>query len=171
MADTTPKAVDDCHELLRWIIPRLDKFPRSRRFTLGERIETGLLDVLEALTAAAYRQDKRLWQDLANRRINRQIPFQGPGVFKLPIFDPAAGTPDLPTMTLPHRTPGPAALIILATLFLSGDGGQSICMTFKMVFGSVASSFPGERRWRKRAGCSASSRGTAATERKKSGCS
>ena len=31
-----PKVVDDCHELLRWLIPHLDKFPRNRRFTLGE---------------------------------------------------------------------------------------------------------------------------------------
>ena len=70
MAESTPKAIDDCHELLLWMIPQLDKFPRSRRFTLGERIESGLLDVLEALTAAAYGQDKRGWLDQANRRIN-----------------------------------------------------------------------------------------------------
>jgi len=70
MAESTPKAIDDCHDLLLWIIPQLDKFPRNRRFTLGERIESGLLDVLEALTAAAYGQDKRIWLDQANRRIN-----------------------------------------------------------------------------------------------------
>ena len=70
MAESTPKAIDDCHELLPWIIPHLDKFPRSRRFTLGERIETGLLDMLVALTTAAYSQDKRTWLDQANRRIN-----------------------------------------------------------------------------------------------------
>ncbi len=50
MAATTPKAIDDCHELLLWIIPQLDKFPRDRRFTLGERIETGVLDVLARLS-------------------------------------------------------------------------------------------------------------------------
>jgi hypothetical protein len=70
MADTTPKAVEDCHELLRWLIPHLDKFPRSRRFTLGERIESGLLEVLEALVSAAYSRDKRADLELANRRVN-----------------------------------------------------------------------------------------------------
>ena len=30
-----PKVVEDCHLLLRWLIPQLDKFPRARRFTLG----------------------------------------------------------------------------------------------------------------------------------------
>jgi hypothetical protein len=51
---TTPQAVVACHDLLAWVIPQLDKLPRVRRFTLGERIETGLLDVLERLIEAAY---------------------------------------------------------------------------------------------------------------------
>jgi hypothetical protein len=37
---TVPQAVQSCHELLLWLIPHLDKYPRVRRFTLGERIET-----------------------------------------------------------------------------------------------------------------------------------
>lgn len=51
-----PKVVEDCHELLAWIIPKLDQFPRHRRFTLGERIESGLLTVLENLILAAYQK-------------------------------------------------------------------------------------------------------------------
>lgn len=31
--NTAPKVVEDCHELLEWIIPKLDQFPRNRRFT------------------------------------------------------------------------------------------------------------------------------------------
>ena len=50
----TPKAVQDCHDLLGWMLPQLDKFPRNRRFTLGERIETGLIFVLEKLVEAAF---------------------------------------------------------------------------------------------------------------------
>ncbi|MDF0676804.1 MAG: hypothetical protein P0120_21075 [Nitrospira sp.] len=42
-APTIPQAVQSCHELLLWLIPQIDKFPRSRRFTLGERIEAGML--------------------------------------------------------------------------------------------------------------------------------
>ncbi len=57
--DRTPRAVQACHELLAWLIPLLDQFPRSRRFTLGERLESGLLAVLEALVEAAYSRDKR----------------------------------------------------------------------------------------------------------------
>ena len=39
--DAVPRAVQACHELLAWLIPQLDLFPRARRFTLGERLETG----------------------------------------------------------------------------------------------------------------------------------
>jgi len=31
MVDNTPKAVSDCHELLKWLIPQIDKFARVRR--------------------------------------------------------------------------------------------------------------------------------------------
>ena len=48
------KVIQDCHQLLHWLIPQMDKFPRNRRFTLGERMESGLLDVLENLINAAY---------------------------------------------------------------------------------------------------------------------
>ena len=30
---TLPRVIDDCHELLKWLIPLLHKFPRNRRFT------------------------------------------------------------------------------------------------------------------------------------------
>lgn len=67
---SVPKVVDDCHELLKWIIPQLDKFPRNRRFTLGERIEKGLLAVLEECIDAAYRRDKQQNLAVANRRLS-----------------------------------------------------------------------------------------------------
>lgn len=48
MNNTTPQAVQACHELLHWLIPQVDKFPRVRRFTLGDRLESALQEVLEA---------------------------------------------------------------------------------------------------------------------------
>ena len=32
MPASVPQAVQSCHELLLWLIPQLDKFPRVRRF-------------------------------------------------------------------------------------------------------------------------------------------
>lgn len=37
-----------------WFIPQLDKFPKSRRFTLGDKIEQGMLDVLALLVEVTY---------------------------------------------------------------------------------------------------------------------
>ena len=65
-----PRVIDDCHELLKWLIPLLDKFPRSRRFTLGERLESGLLAVLEECIDAAYSKHKRSQLHAANRRLS-----------------------------------------------------------------------------------------------------
>lgn len=65
----TPQAVQACHELLCWLVPQLDKFPRSRRFTLGERLESGLLKVLESLITATYSREKRTALGEANLRL------------------------------------------------------------------------------------------------------
>lgn len=69
MADTTPQAVQSAHDLLLWLIPQLDKFPRVRRFTLGERLESGLLEVLELLVEAAYTRNKEASLQRANTRL------------------------------------------------------------------------------------------------------
>ncbi|MCH9699358.1 MAG: diversity-generating retroelement protein Avd [Gammaproteobacteria bacterium] len=54
MTSPTPQAIQQCHELLVWLIPLLDQFPRTRRFSLGEKLENTLLEVLERLVEAAY---------------------------------------------------------------------------------------------------------------------
>lgn len=69
MATTLPQAVQSCHEVLLWLIPQLDKFPRSRRFTLGERLEDGVLAVLELLVEAAYSHHKAAALQRANLRL------------------------------------------------------------------------------------------------------
>ena len=69
MAATVPQAVQSCHELLLWLIPQLDKFPRSRRFTLGERLEAGVIEVLELLVETAYTRNKEAPLRRANLRL------------------------------------------------------------------------------------------------------
>jgi hypothetical protein len=69
MAASVPQVVQSCHELLLWMIPQVDKFPRVRRFTLGERLEGGLLDVLELLVEAAYTRNKETPLRRANLRL------------------------------------------------------------------------------------------------------
>ena len=47
-------ALEATHRFILWLIPKLDKFPRSQKFVLGDRIETIALDVLERLIEATY---------------------------------------------------------------------------------------------------------------------
>ncbi|RLL48977.1 diversity-generating retroelement protein Avd [Mariprofundus sp. EBB-1] len=68
--DSTPQAVESCHQLLLWLVPQLDKFPRNRRYTLGEKMESNLLSVLENLIAAAYQHRKKSLLDEANRKLS-----------------------------------------------------------------------------------------------------
>lgn len=69
--DNTPKSVRDCRELLLWIIPHIDKLPRSRRYTLGEKLESRIIQVLESLVSAAYTKQKR--QILSQANIDLEV--------------------------------------------------------------------------------------------------
>ena len=31
-------AITKCYDLILWLVPKLDKFPRTRKFTLGDRM-------------------------------------------------------------------------------------------------------------------------------------
>ncbi len=100
--EKTPQAIQSCHELVIWLIPQLDKFPRQRRFTLGELIENAVLDVLEALVAAAYSQDKRADLLQANRRINTarhlwRMAFELKTIGHKPRNNAGLVTSDMPT--------------------------------------------------------------------------
>jgi len=68
-SESVPRAVQLCHECILWMIPQLDKLPRSRRFTVGERIEGGLLDVLELLIESTYTSDNRKALQQANHQL------------------------------------------------------------------------------------------------------
>ena len=56
-----PKEVDaptKLYDFLLWIVPKLEKFPRSQKFLIADRIETILLDVPDLLIEAAYSKKK-----------------------------------------------------------------------------------------------------------------
>ena len=64
--NSSPKAVQDCRDLLLWIIPHIDKLPKNRRYTLGEKLESRIIAVLESLVAAAYTKQKKQILSQAN---------------------------------------------------------------------------------------------------------
>jgi len=47
-------ALEKTYRFLLWLIPAVEKFPRSQKFLLGERIQTLALDVQESLIEATY---------------------------------------------------------------------------------------------------------------------
>ena len=51
---TTGPALEKWYQFLRWLSPALEKFPRSNKFTLGDRIYNGALDALDHLIEATY---------------------------------------------------------------------------------------------------------------------
>jgi 23S rRNA-intervening sequence protein len=54
----TGAAIEAHYQFLAWLMPTVEKFPRSHKFTIGDRIEVAALDVLEALIEATYTRDR-----------------------------------------------------------------------------------------------------------------
>lgn len=50
----TGVALEACYRLLLWLVPVLEKFPRSQKFLLADRMQTQALGVLDHLIAATY---------------------------------------------------------------------------------------------------------------------
>jgi hypothetical protein len=67
----TGAAVEPHYQVLAWLLPTVEKFPRSHKFTLGARIETTALNVLEALIEATYTRDRTQHLRRANLGIEK----------------------------------------------------------------------------------------------------
>ena len=53
-ARTTGAALEAHYRFMLWLIPTVQRFRRSRKFLLGDRIQSTAFDVLERLIAATY---------------------------------------------------------------------------------------------------------------------
>jgi hypothetical protein len=54
----TGAALESHYQILVWLLPTVEKFRRSHKFTVGDRIESSALDVLDALIDATYTRDR-----------------------------------------------------------------------------------------------------------------
>jgi hypothetical protein len=69
-----PKEVDAItrlYDFILWMIPKLEKFPRSQKFLLGDRIESLMLDILELLIEASYSKKKQTTLQAANLNLEK----------------------------------------------------------------------------------------------------
>lgn len=59
-------------DFCKWVLDRVDAFPKNQRFILGTRLADLVLEVLERLAQAAYAAtgEKAALLDSANQRIN-----------------------------------------------------------------------------------------------------
>jgi len=78
MADNarqTGPALEAHRQFLKWLVPTVEKFPRSQKFMLGDRIQGTALDVLEALIEATYTRDRRAHLARANLGLEKLRHF------------------------------------------------------------------------------------------------
>lgn len=68
-------ALEAHQQFLLWLVPTVEKFPRSQKFLLGDRIQGAALDVLEALIEATYTRDRRAQLARANLGLEKLRHF------------------------------------------------------------------------------------------------
>lgn len=57
MPDELP-IIQKTYDLIKWYVPILNRLPRDHRFQLGDRIVSGLYELLESLIIVRYQRDK-----------------------------------------------------------------------------------------------------------------
>jgi len=72
-ARSTGPALERMQQFLVWLVPTIEKFPRSQKFTLGDRIQNTALDVLERIIEATYTRARAKSLNAAN--LTRTVQF------------------------------------------------------------------------------------------------
>ena len=57
-ARKTGPALESHYRFVLWLVPVLERFPRSQKFLLGDRMQNAALDVLECLVEAIYMRSR-----------------------------------------------------------------------------------------------------------------
>jgi hypothetical protein len=65
-----PVAVSKTYDFVLWLLPKVEKFPRSYKFSVGDRLTSSGMDVLVLLVEAAYAARKDDLLSEAIRKIN-----------------------------------------------------------------------------------------------------
>ena len=65
-----PLAVTKTYDFVRWLLPKVENFPRTYKFTIGDRLTSNGLDLLTTIVEAAYASRKSDLLQTANRKVN-----------------------------------------------------------------------------------------------------
>jgi hypothetical protein len=67
--------IQKTYDLILWYVPVINRLPRDFKFTLGERVTTGLFDLLDGLIEARYTTKKLSRLEAINTSLDR-LRFQ-----------------------------------------------------------------------------------------------
>ena len=70
MADKE-NVITKTQDLIRWFLPKVEKFPRAYKFTMGDRLINHLLDLFDLLIEAYYTKDKLQYLKSANINLEK----------------------------------------------------------------------------------------------------
>ena len=62
--------IQKTHDLIQWYVPILNRLPRDHKFMLGDRIVSGLYDLLDGLITVRYASEKLLGLQALNTRLD-----------------------------------------------------------------------------------------------------
>ena len=62
--------IQKTYDLIKWYVPILNRMPRTHQFQLGNRIITGLYELLEGLVMARYQHNKLAQLQTLNGKLN-----------------------------------------------------------------------------------------------------
>ena len=65
-----PIAVTKTYDFVMWLLPKVESFPRTHKFTVGERLSASGLDLLTSIVEAAYSPSRAPLLEEANRKVN-----------------------------------------------------------------------------------------------------
>ena len=57
-APDMPIALAKWYDYVKWVLDRVDGFPKNQRFVLGTRLADAVLEVMEVLAEATYARGK-----------------------------------------------------------------------------------------------------------------
>ena len=70
-ARQTGPALEAHYQFILWLVPTLERFPRSQKFLLGDRIQSTALNVLESLIEATYTRHRSQHLSQANMGLEK----------------------------------------------------------------------------------------------------
>ena len=62
--------IQKTYDLIKWYVPLLNRLPRDHRFNLGDRIITGLYELLESLIIARFAKEKLSQLEAINSKLD-----------------------------------------------------------------------------------------------------